>query len=139
MHRTAVAVLTISALALAGCSSSDGDDKAESKPSATAAASPSGDPVVKFMDSVEDAHLASYEEGIPPYQELEVFPPKWCSALDEGHSVTWMLGTGGLYPIGLDWGTEKSDAYQLVLLGAQAYCPKRAGAVRDELREAGAY
>jgi hypothetical protein len=50
-----------------------------------------------------------------------------------------MLGDGDLYPIGQDWGTEKSDAYQLVLLGVRAYCPKRAGVVTDELKALGEY
>lgn len=98
-------------------------------------------PVIPFMKSVEDARLASYELGIPPFQELEVFPPEWCAALDEGHSVEWMfdMSQGGLYPIGQDWGTEKGDAYQLVVFGVKAYCPENTAAVLEELRALGEY
>ena len=138
MRRTTI-LLAATCLTLAGCSSG-GQAKAESKPSASASPSPSVDPVVPFMKAVEDADFASYrEDGIPAFQDLEVFPPKWCSALGEGHSVEWLLGEGGLYPIGSDWGTARPDAYQLVLLGVEAYCPKRVGQVKEELRGLGAY
>ena len=134
MRRTVL--LLAACLAVAGCSGSGGDTAA-STPSPSV--SPSVAPVIPFMKSVEKAQLASYETGIPPFQELEVFPPEWCTALGEGHSVEWLLGEGGLYPIGQEWGTEKSDAYQLVVLGVRAYCPKREAAVTAELRAAGKY
>ena len=134
MRRTTTALLAAVLLALAGCSSGTA---ASSKPSASP--SQTMDPVVPFMKSVGAANLASYADGIPAYQELEVFPPKWCAALKEGHSVEWMLGDGNLYPVGEDWGTQKADAYQLVLLGVVAYCPKYSGQVKQELRAAGAY
>lgn len=138
MRRTLAATAAVlAALMLAGCSSSSGEGTPASTP--TVAAPPSVDPIVPFMKSVEDAHLASYETGIPPFQELEVFPPKWCTSVDAGHSVEWMLGEGDLYPIGQEWGTEKSDAYQLVLLGVKAYCPDNTAAVTEELRAAGVY
>ena len=138
MRRT-VLLAAACLLGITGCSSG-GASEGASKTTASASASPSTDPIVRFVRSVEDAHFASYADGIPAYQELEVFPPKWCAALGEGHSVEWMLGDGGgLYPIGQDWGTEKGDAYQLVLLGVEAYCPKYAGQVKQELRDAGAY
>jgi hypothetical protein len=136
-HTTTVLLAALLLAGTAGCGSSSDDGKSEAKPSASA--TPSVDPLVKFTKAVDDAHLESYATGIPAYQDLEVFPPKWCAALDEGHSVEWMLGDGDLYPIGQDWGTEKSDAYQLVLLGVRAYCPKRAGVVTDELKALGEY
>ncbi|MGY1498558.1 hypothetical protein ACW4TU_18495 [Streptomyces sp. QTS52] len=134
MRRTTL--LLAACLALAGCSDSGGD-RAASTPSPRP--SPSVAPVIPFMKSIEVARFASYETGIPPYQELEVFPPKWCAALDAGHSVEWMFGDGGLYPIGQEWGTQKGDAYQLVLLGVTAYCPKNVAAVTEELRALGEY
>jgi hypothetical protein len=137
MRRTTV--LLAACLALAGCSDSGGGDSAASTPSPSA--SPSVAPVIPFMKSVEDAAFASYETGIPPFQELEVFPPEWCAALDEGHSVEWMfdMSQGALYPVGQEWGTEKGDAYQLVVLGVKAYCPENEAAVTEELRALGVY
>jgi len=136
MNRTTVALLAATLLLATGCGSSS-DNKPDSQPSASA--TPSADPLVDFTRAVDHAKLASYATGIPAYQELEVFPPKWCKALDAGHSVEWMLGDGGLYPVGWDWGTEKSDAYQLVVFGTRAYCPKHLAAVTDELKASGVY
>ena len=135
MRRTTV--LLAACLTLAGCSDSDG--AASPPPAPSVSASPSVDPIVPFMAAVEDARFASYASGIPPFQDLEVFPPEWCTALGEGHSVEWLLGEGDLYPIGEDWGTEKSDAFQLVLLGVKAYCPANVDAVTEELRALGEY
>ncbi|MGW1497564.1 hypothetical protein ACWCQW_03050 [Streptomyces mirabilis] len=136
-HTTTVLLAALLLAATTGCGSSSDDGKPEAKPSASA--TPSVDPLVKFTKSVDEAQLESYATGVPAFQDLEVFPPEWCKALDEGHSVEWMLGDGGLYPIGQDWGTKKADAYQLVLLGVRAYCPKQAAAVTDELKALGEY
>lgn len=134
MRRTTVAVLLAAGLALTGCSSSGGGD---GKP--TPAVTPSADPLVTFTRAVDGAQLESYATGIPVADELGVFPPRWCKALDGGHSVAWVLGAGNLYPMGQGWGTKKADAYQLVLLGVRAYCPKHEAAVKGELRALGAY
>ena len=135
MHRTATTLLALLlAGAAVGCGSSGGD-----KPAAKPKPSPSADPLVAFTKAIDGARLESYATGIPVAAELGAFPPQWCKALDTGHSVEWMLGDGGLYPIGQDWGTQKADAYQLVLLGVRAYCPKHVGAVTDELRASGEY
>lgn len=134
MRRTAAAVLLAVGLVLTGCSSSGGGG---GKP--TPAVTSSVDPLVTFTRAVDGAQLESYATGIPVADELGVFPPRWCKALAEGHSVAWMLGDGGLYPVGRDWGTEKSDAYELVLLGVRAYCPKDEAVVKGELRELGVY
>ena len=93
------------------------------------------------MRAIEEADLASYEDGIPAYQELEQFPPRWCKALDEGHSVEWMfdLFQGGLYPIGETWGTAEPDAHRVLLMGVEAYCPENLEAVRADLRASGEY
>lgn len=145
MRRTLVSsvVCLLLAGAAAGCSSDDdGGGEAGAKPSATAAPSQSVDPVVPFMKAIADADLASYaEDGIPPFQELEQFPPRWCRALDEGHSVEWMFDPfqGGLYPIGEEWGTAKPDAHQVLLMGVEAYCPEHVEAVREDLRASGEY
>lgn len=139
MRRTLAATTAVLAtLMLAGCSDSGGDAAASTPSPKT---SPSVAPAIPFMKSVEDARLASYETGIPPFQELEAFPPEWCKALDEGHSVEWMfdMSQGALYPVGQEWGTEKGDAYQLVVLGVKAYCPENTAAVLKELRGLGAY
>ncbi|WP_328825956.1 hypothetical protein OHT77_00965 [Streptomyces sp. NBC_00252] len=136
MRRTVTATCLLLAGLVTGCSGG-GQEAADSK--ASASASPSVDPVVAFMSSVEDAGLNSYATGIPPYQEMEVFPPKWCTALDAGHSAAWMFGEGDLYPWGGTWGTEKTDAYQVLVLGVKAYCPQHSKALAAELRDAGVY
>ncbi|MFD5795577.1 hypothetical protein ACFWIO_18965 [Streptomyces diastatochromogenes] len=135
--RHAATILLAATLALAGCSSGGHTD---AKPSPT----PTTDPGDKFVMSVIDAHLDSYATGVPavpPANELKQFPPKWCEALEAGHSVKWMLSIrgGDLYPVGETWGTEQTDAYRLVLLGVQAYCPRWEKTVRQELRDSGEY
>ncbi|MFI2620491.1 hypothetical protein, partial [Streptomyces sp. NPDC018587] len=100
---------------------------------------PTADPGEKFMAAVRDANLNSYASEEPPAGELKAYPPRWCEALEAGHSVQWILGGDDLYPIGETWGTEKTDAYQLILLGAESHCPKQAEEVREELRETGEY
>ncbi|MEV8032263.1 hypothetical protein [Streptomyces sp. NPDC086182] len=138
-HTTTTALLATLLLAGAatGCGSGSSDDKPRAQPSASA--TPPANPLVQFTNAVNHAQLESYATGIPAFQDLEVFPPQWCKALNEGHSVEWMLGDGGLYPVGQDWGTKKADAYQLVLFGVKAYCPKHTAAVTAELRASGEY
>lgn len=135
MYRTTIPLVLLLLAGTAACGSSSGtpDEKPSASPTASA------DPLVKFTRAIDTAELESYATGIPAFQELEVFPPRWCKALDDGHSVEWILGDGGLYPVGEDWGTEKSDAYRLVLLGVDAYCPKHEAGVKADLRESGQY
>ncbi|MEU2730101.1 hypothetical protein ABZ650_20530 [Streptomyces griseoviridis] len=138
MRNTTAVLLLAAGLALTGCST--GGSASKAKAAGSPSPTPSADPAVAFMAAVEKADFPSYEDGIPAYQELTEFPPKWCAALKEGHSVEWMLSnSGGLYPIGMDWGTKKADAYQLVLLGSGSYCPEREAVVREELRGLGEY
>lgn len=134
--RTAIATLALlTAATTAGCTSSEPQQAA--KPSATPTANP-GD---QFMDAVINAHLDSYARGIPAADELKAFPPRWCEALDSGHSVKWMLDIfeGGLYPVGEEWGTAKADANELVVIGVKTHCPKHQAAVLAELRSSGQY
>jgi hypothetical protein len=134
--RHTTAVLLLASLALAGCSTTD-----DSKPTASPSASPTAAPGEAFVASVIDAHLDSYAAGVPAAAELNVFPPEWCAALDAGHTAAWMfdMTQGGLYPVGETWGTEKADAYQVLVLGVKAYCPKHTAALVAELRESGEY
>jgi hypothetical protein len=136
MRRTTTLLLAAS-LALAGCSPTDSEEKADAKPSV----SPTTDPGEMFVTSVIEAHLDSYATGVPAADELKRFPPEWCKARDAGHSVDWMFDMfqGGLYPIGESWGTEKSDAFEVLVLGVKAYCPKHSKELLAELRETGKY
>ncbi|WP_329546783.1 hypothetical protein OG548_23385 [Streptomyces sp. NBC_01356] len=137
MRRTTGTVLLVAVLALAGCSSPDGNTMSEAKPSPT----PTIEPGEKFVAAVIDAHLDSYSTGVPAADELRLFPPEWCDALDGGHSVEWMFDMtgGGLYPVGETWGTEKSDAYEVLVLGVKTHCPKHSELVLEELRASGEY
>ena len=134
MRRTTVLLAALLlAGAAAGCSSESSPD---AKPSA------SKTPTV----SKETRYLTAAREitfnGTPSDDELLAYPPKWCDGLAGGHSVEWMFditGGGGLYPVGMEWGTARPDANELLLVGVKAYCPTRAAAVTAELRAAGQY
>lgn len=132
---TTAGILAVLALTLTACSS-DSDE-----PAAKASSTPTTEPGDAFMSSVIDAHLDSYADGVPAAAELKTFPPKWCASLDSGHSVAWMfdLRQGGQYPVGQTWGTEKSDAYEVLVLGVKTHCPKHSDAVLEELRATGEY
>ncbi|MCX4233514.1 hypothetical protein [Streptomyces ortus] len=138
MRYTVTAVLLATVLALAGCGTDNSGEKASAKPSPR----PSAEPADVFMEAATDAHLDSWADGmirVPAREELTAYPPQWCKQLDAAHTVSWILDQPDLYPIGENWGTEKSDAYQLVLLGTQAYCPKHTKQVRQDLRDSGEY
>lgn len=131
MRRTAAVVLAC--LLLGGAAAcGGGDDKPAAK---QAAASPS---ISKESRYLAVANGITFN-GTPATDELLALPPRWCQALDAGHGVEWMLGDGGLYPVGEEWGTVKTDAYTLMVAGVEGYCPKHLAAVRDELKAAGAY
>ncbi|MFE6156160.1 DUF732 domain-containing protein [Streptomyces sp. NPDC057889] len=131
MRRTATALLAAALLAgLTACGATE-DGKAAAEPKAK----PTVSKETRYLNA---AHEITFN-GEPSDDELTAFPPQWCSALDTGHSVEWLLGDGGLYPIGDEWGTVKQGAYTLVATGTKAYCPENFDAVRDELRESGAY
>ncbi|MEH0584465.1 DUF732 domain-containing protein [Streptomyces sp. B21-106] len=133
--RTTTLLLAAACLALAGCSSTSSSDKPAATP---AASSPSVNP--------QDAYLAVAHgitfNGTPTDEELLAYPQQWCDALAAGHGVKWMFdmtGGGGMYPIGMEWGTAKADANTLLVAGVKAYCPARTAAVTEELRAAGEY
>lgn len=132
MHRTtATAALLIAAcLALTGCGSS----KSAAKPKP----SPFVSKETRFLTAARQIQF----NGTPSDDALLALPPKWCTALDAGHSVAWMFNnTAGesLYPVGDDWGTVSQDANTLLVAGVKAYCPGHLAAVTAELRASGGY
>lgn len=135
----AVAGLLTVGLLLTGCSSSSGDGGNDK----TATTSPSPRITVpvrdRFLQAINAANIQSWEHAAPSDDELAAFPDEWCANLAQGHSVAWLFGQGGEYPIGQTWGTAKPDAYQVLLLAVGFYCPQRKGAVESELRASGAY
>ncbi|MEW2393030.1 hypothetical protein AB0933_32185 [Streptomyces venezuelae] len=139
MRRAATTVLLATALTLtaAGCGTSE-DSSDKPKPSKSTEYKLQPDD--QWKQSINAAGITSWpEDAAPTVDEVEAMPKDWCKALKEGHSVKWLLGDGGLYPVGDDWGTTKSEAHKLVVLGADAYCPKQAGRVKAELRKSGGY
>ncbi|MFK4070559.1 hypothetical protein [Streptomyces sp. NPDC029674] len=138
MRRTATVLLAACALlTLTACGTHDGTQAA---PEASKSTVYKLRPEDQWRQSINAAGITSWtEDAGPSGDELEAMPKDWCKALKGGHSVQWLLGEGGLYPIGEDWGTEKSEAHKLVVLGTEAYCPKLAGRVKAELRETGEY
>ncbi|MFK0018212.1 hypothetical protein [Streptomyces sp. NPDC090798] len=132
MRHTTTALLLTAVLALSGCGGSGGSK---------AAAKPSPSPTVSKADQyLKVAHGITFN-GSPTDADLLVFPPKWCDALDAGHSTKWTfdLGGGNLYPVGDDWGTVSQDANSLLVAGVKAYCPGNLKVVTDELRASGEY
>ncbi|HEY9441645.1 MAG TPA: hypothetical protein VIQ25_00255 [Gemmatimonadales bacterium] len=136
-HRTATILLAACLLPLTACSG--GSDKTDAKPSPTKTVSKED----TFLNAVHAAHIKSWTDKGPIDAELVVYPPEWCKGLDAGHSVKWlftMFGDGGgAYPIGNDWGTYKTDANAVLVMGVKAYCPANLPAVREELRASGEY
>ncbi|HEX2656708.1 MAG TPA: hypothetical protein VHU40_00485 [Polyangia bacterium] len=133
MHTTTITAAGIAALLLTACSSgSPPTAKAKPTPSATSAED-------KFVAAMAKADIKSWEDKGPSYDELHAYPKQWCAGLDEGHSVEWLLGDGGLYPIGEDWGTKIDDARKVLVLAVTAHCPEYRDEVTQELRESGEY
>jgi hypothetical protein len=137
-HTTTAIATAVLLLALAtGCGSSDdGDGKATSTPSSSPR--PSADPATAYLAAAQGIAFTGSE---PTDTELTALPPKWCAGLDDGHSVEWLLSSGGgaAYPNGMNWGTVKRDAYTLVVAGVRAFCPAHTAAVTEELRATGEY
>ena len=130
--RTTIAASALLVAALTSCSSSE-SDKVKSKPSPSATVSKE----TRYLTAARDINF----NGTPRTDELEAYPPQWCEALQSGHSVQWMfdMGGGDLYPIGMDWGTAKADANELLVVGVRAYCPEHLKTVQEELRSTGEY
>jgi hypothetical protein len=133
-HTTTTAATAVLLLALTACGSSPDSD---SKPAATSP-SPSTDPATEYLTAAQGIAFTGTQ---PADQELTALPPKWCAGLNDGHSVEWLFSSSGgaLYPNGMNWGTVKKDAYQLVVAGVKAYCPKYLDPVTTELRASGEY
>ncbi|MET7494332.1 hypothetical protein [Streptomyces sp900116325] len=136
MRRITTTVLLAAAVlaSLAACGSTS-DDKTPAKPKASPSVSKEG----KFLDAVHLASWRSWAERQPSDGDLIDFPQEWCDGLGAGHSVKWMFDEGGLYPYGQDWGTQKQEANELLLMGVKAYCPELREQVVSELRDSGAY
>ena len=142
MRTTAVTIvgLATTGVLLAGCSNGDGgDDKATAAPTTSAAAVPTVPVRDQFLQAINAANINSWEHTGPSDDELAAFPDEWCASLAEGHSVQWMLGEGGQYPIGQTWGTKKADVYRVLVLAVGYYCPERKAAVEEQLRATGDY
>lgn len=137
MRRITTVLLAASILLTLTSCGSDGAGQAE--PEASKSSAYKLNPGDQWRQSINAAGITSWADTSPSTAELTAMPKDWCSALKAGHSVQWLLDEGGLYPIGEDWGTEKSEAQELVVLGTQAYCPKFTGRVKAELRESGGY
>jgi hypothetical protein len=134
MRTTATAALGAALLlSLTACGNNHSDSNAD-KPHPT--------PTVSKADRyLKTAHTLTFTGSGPTDSELLDYPPKWCDGLDAGHSVSWLFsgGGGGLYPIGMDWGTKKREANQLLVAGVRVYCPQHTDAVTAELRASGDY
>ena len=136
-HTTTTACAVLLLALTTGCGSSDdGDGEAASSPSTSPSAS--ADPATAYLAAAQGIAFTGSQ---PTDTELTALPPKWCAGLDDGHSVEWLLSSGGgaAYPNGMDWGTLKRDAYTLVVAGVRAYCPTHTAAVTEELRATGQY
>ncbi|WP_330328219.1 hypothetical protein [Streptomyces pseudovenezuelae] len=136
-HATTIAATAVLLCALTACGSSGGDG--DSKPAAAShSPSPSVDPATAYLATAQGIAFTGTQ---PTDAELTTLPPQWCTGLNDGHSVEWLFSSGGgaLYPNGMNWGTVKKDAYQLVAAGVKAYCPKYLDSVTAELRATGEY
>ena len=138
MHiRPALVALAALMLALTGCGSDDTSaDGANAEPSPSTSA-----PGDVFLASVAETSIPSWNDGPgrPTDEELLTYPPQWCAALAEDHSVSYILDDTTMYPIGQTWGTKKEDANKLVLLAVEAYCPAKRTQVIEELKASGEY
>ncbi|GCD46137.1 DUF732 domain-containing protein [Streptomyces paromomycinus] len=127
IRTTAVGALTLGLL-LAACGTQE-QPKAE----------PTRTPSDKFLGAIVDHPIHSWDDNGPSQTELLAYPPEWCTALKQGHSVDYLFGKGGLYPIGMEWGTNKEDARQVLIMAVEAYCPQHRERVVQELRSNGDY
>jgi hypothetical protein len=132
MRHTTTALLLTAGLLLTGCGSSS-DDKPAAKPKASSTAG-------NDARYLKTARTITFN-GKPTDGDLLIYPDLWCKGLDAGHSVKWLFSMtdGGLYPVGDDWGTAKTDANTLLVTGVKVYCPKHSAVVLDELKAAGEY
>ncbi|WP_182606974.1 DUF732 domain-containing protein [Streptomyces alkaliphilus] len=134
MRFRSIAAAALLAAALAGCSTSS-----DAEPAA-AETEPAPTPDEQFLAAVDAAGIDSWTEAGPSDTELLAYPEQWCASLAVGHSVDYIFGIHeGMYPVGMDWGTMRADANEVLVLGVTAYCPEYRDEVVQELRETGEY
>lgn len=139
MRRTTASLLTAAVLAsLAACGGGGERSNTEDKPKA----SPTASKKDRFLSAVRDADFESWTDASPTDEELLDYPPQWCEELEAGHSVEYLFDdTDGaaLYPIGQEWGTEATEANELLVMGVSVYCPELREQVTADLRDSGDY
>lgn len=137
---TMAAAVLLLTLTTAACGGGDDAKDGDGKATVSTIPSPSSSEALAAQYLAESQRIP-FTSHRPAIDELLAYPPKWCAALDDGHSVEWMFSSGGgsLYPIGDDWGTVEADANKLLLVGVKVYCPKHLAAVTEELKAAGKY
>lgn len=137
-----LAAVLLAALALTGCGGGDGGDDSGRSSATGGGGMPveTTDPREEFLSALAEAEFESWAVDAPTDDEIAAFPEKWCRAAAAGHSVGWMLegeGSDELYPIGWTWGTEISDAEQVVIMGIMTHCPDRQADAIASLRDGG--
>ena len=77
----------------------------------------------------------------PQNSGQQPYPPRWCSAAKDGHSVDWMFDNDmdHYYPVGDNWGTVIDNARTLVVLGVTAYCPQYRDQIVKDLQSKNEY
>jgi hypothetical protein len=132
---TTAALLAAGLLALTGCSSSDSPSTVKAKPTPTVSKDD------QFLAAVDKASITSWASTGPDDADLLDFPQRWCDSLAEGHSADHVLTAdqGLLYPAGDDWGTQRKDANELLVLAAKVYCPASLDQLTADLRATGEY
>ncbi|MEV8100291.1 hypothetical protein [Kitasatospora sp. NPDC085879] len=91
----------------------------------------------QFLTDIHIASIGSWATSAPTGSELLAYPDKWCSALDDGHSVAYILNSNDMYPVGPSWGTKLADAERVLVLAVTDYCPSHRTAVVQELQARG--
>jgi hypothetical protein len=118
------AALVLAALALTGCSSSG--------------STPAVDKQAQFVASVHDAKIWSWTNGGPTDTQLNSYAEKWCTALNDGHTASYILSvSNGLYPSSAMWTTKKPEAVRVLVLAVTAYCPSQRSTVIEQLQSTG--
>lgn len=132
MRHTTLAAVAVTVLVLAGCSSTT-----SSTPKAVPSSSPAVSKEDQFLAAIHGASIASWAINGPTDAEILAYPDKWCAALDDGHSVSYILSGAGMYPAGMSWGTKKADAEHVLVMAVTAYCPSHRAALVQELQASG--
>ena len=135
-RHTAAALIVAGLLAaLTACGGETDGVAAKAKPTPTVSKE------AQFLAAVDKADITSWTTTGPTDAELLDFPQRWCDSLAEGHSADHVLNAdqGLLYPLGEDWGTQRDEANELLVLGVKTYCPDLTDQVTADLRATGSY